>query len=114
MIQHNATDQDAEAPELSQAQFQALSALGSGSTITDSARVAGVDRTTIHRWLREDVHFQAAWNRLRAETRSEVAVRLNHLAGTALDSVQGSLEAGDARAELHRMEDARSDVPIAF
>ena len=99
-MQQNATDPEHSGHELSQPQVKALSQLGGGATITAAAKTAGVDRTTVHRWLREDATFQAARNRLHADMRREAAARLDHLAETALSTLQNALEAGDARAAI--------------
>ena len=54
--------------------------MSSDSTVTAALAAAGVDRTTVHRWLREDHAFQAAWNRIRREQEREVLARVDHLA----------------------------------
>ena len=99
-MQQNTTSSDSSDPEVSPTQMRVLSALATGTTISAAAEAASVDRTTVHRWLREDACFQAAWNRLRLEMRREVAARLDHLAEAALNTVQGAMEAGDARIAL--------------
>ena len=48
---------------LSPTQIDVMAALLSGKTIKSAADQAGVDRSTIHRWMREDWDFQAARNR---------------------------------------------------
>src|SRR5438046_1747190 len=64
-MQQNATP----AGTLSGTQERALTMLLSGKSITDAATAAEVDRTTVHRWLKEDFGFQAALNRGRRELR---------------------------------------------
>ncbi len=96
-MQQIATDSGVESHELSPTQQKALSALGEGATITAAADAAGVDRTTVHRWLRDDFAFQAEWNRLRAEIRKDNVARIEHLADSAFDAVRTAIEAGDAR-----------------
>lgn len=40
--------------------MDALTALLSGKSIPDAARVAGVDQSTVRRWLRDDASFREA------------------------------------------------------
>jgi hypothetical protein len=54
------------AAELSPTQTAALESLLSGTSITDAAAAAGVDRTTLHNWPRKNFVFQAALNRGRS------------------------------------------------
>src|SRR5262245_44514608 len=54
-------------PPLTPPQETALAALLLGKTVTAAAQTAGVDRTTIYRWLKEDFDFLAALNRGRQE-----------------------------------------------
>jgi len=68
--------------------------------IRDAASVAGVARTTIHRWQREDYPFQAALNRLRRDQEREVESRLGRLVHDALGTVEAAVAAGDVRAAL--------------
>ena len=46
-------------PGLSPTQLIALECLLAGQSMIDSAAAAGVDRSTLHRWLRNDFNFQA-------------------------------------------------------
>jgi transposase-like protein len=54
--------------ELSGAQEKAIEALLAGKSVTEAAIAAGVDRTTVHRWLK-DVRFEVALGRARRELR---------------------------------------------
>jgi hypothetical protein len=53
--------------EVSPAQALALKALLSGKSIVEAAAAAEVDRTTVHRWLRDDPAFIAEYQTDRAE-----------------------------------------------
>jgi hypothetical protein len=97
-MRQNATDQSGS--ELAPNQLRALSALATGSTVTAAAEHAGVDRTTLHRWIREDSGFQAAWNRLRGEIRRELTARLDLLGDAALGAVQTAILGGDTHVAL--------------
>jgi hypothetical protein len=83
-MQRNATEARDEPSKLSPTQQQALAALLAGSTVTAAADAEGVDRTTVHRWLRSDYDFQAAMNRARRELRDATASRLYDAAKRAL------------------------------
>jgi hypothetical protein len=94
---HTPTDDDSQ---LSRSQLDALGALGTGATVTEAARRAGVDRTTLHRWLRRDYAFQASWNRMRRELKREVESGVERLASAALKAVEDAIAGGDIRASL--------------
>ena len=47
--------------DLSPKKIRALEALLTASSVTDAAKMAGVDRTTLHRWLSDDSQFRAAY-----------------------------------------------------
>ncbi len=55
---HSNSDQ---CPVLSTPQLQALEWLANGGSITDAAQFAGVTRSTLHRWLKEDPDFLTAY-----------------------------------------------------
>ena len=69
---HSSTDPAEDPPDLPPVQLRALASLARGSSVTDAAGAAEVDRTTLHRWLREDTAFQAAWNSLRRDILAEI------------------------------------------
>jgi hypothetical protein len=77
-----------------------LKQLLAGATVTKAAMAGGADRSTVHRWLREDAVFQAAYNAARRDLSREVEARLPHLAEMALETVQAAVEKGDVRAAL--------------
>ena len=54
----------------------ALAALSRGSSVTDAASDAGVDRTTVHRWMRSNHEFRAGINRARLELATSVRRRV--------------------------------------
>ena len=71
----NRTDPRTE-QKLGARQTRALAELLGGSTVTSAAKAAGVDRSTVHRWLREDFTFQASLNAARRDMQREVGHRL--------------------------------------
>ena len=93
-------------PEASQSgltavQTEALSALLSGETIKAAAELAGVDRSTVHRWLRDDWHFQAARNRGIEAIQAATITGLQALAQSALEAVQKSIRDGDQQTAIN-------------
>ena len=96
-MKRNGTPQNAT---LEPAQITAVEALLAGKTVTDAAAAAGVDRATVHRWLREDYPFQAAINAGRRELRDATYGRLERLAVKAADCLEKAIEGGDVKAAL--------------
>src|SRR5688572_15901053 len=89
---------------LSAAQIHALEALLRGQTVTEAAKVAKVDRSTVHRWQREDFDFQAAFNRGRMELVSAMQVRVMRMAARAVEVVEEAIDGGDARAAMQILD----------
>ena len=73
---HNAT-------ELTVSQCSAVAALVVSSSVTDAASRAGVDRSTVHRWLADDPRFVAALNQAKRD---------------ALDAIRSQVRAGASEA----------------
>ena len=92
---HDATDDTLTTPQL-----LAVSVLVAGDTMTAAAEAAGVDRSTVYRWLRDDFAFQAAVNAGRHELQEEIRGKLFRLAVDAADTVAAAIRAGDARTGL--------------
>ena len=85
---------------LSPSQEKALAVLLAGKTVTDAAAAAEVDRTTVHRWLKDDFGFQAALNRNRRELREAMQARLMGLAEKAAECVERSIEGFNSKTAL--------------
>src|SRR3954470_11486988 len=85
---------------LTPAQEGAVAALLAGKTVTEAAAAAGADRTTVHRWLKDDFAFLAAYNRGRREMREALQGRLMALADKAVGAVESAVAAGDGKAAL--------------
>ena len=78
----------------------AVSALLDGRNTADAADAAGMDRPTLHDWMRDDADFIAALNGGRRRLRDAADTRLLALAGKAMDCLERAVEDGDARAAL--------------
>jgi hypothetical protein len=81
-------------------QLAALTALLAGRSVTAAAAQAAVSRSTLHRWLRNDWAFQAAYNRSKRELLETAQARLLELADAAITTVQDAISNGNSRAAL--------------
>ena len=81
-------------------QLAVLERLLVGESVAKAAEAAGIDRSTVHRWQREDYAFQAAYNRRRRELYEAAQTRLLALAEEAADIVANAVRGGDTRAAI--------------
>src|SRR3954468_12715879 len=81
-------------------QDKAIELISSGKGLKEAAQEAGVHRSTLHRWFKEDPKFVAAWNAWRAHARRAAASRLLGIADRAVQVVGEAIEAGDAKMAL--------------
>ncbi len=86
--------------ELTAAQRRAIQRLASGQSATDAAAAAGVHRQTVHRWLRDDPAFRAAFHAWQAAAADHARARLLALADAAVTTVAAAVAAGDTRTAL--------------
>ena len=85
---------------LSPPQRRAIEKLTAGDTVIDAAKAAGVTRSTLHRWLKDNPHFAAAYNAWQEESIAIARGRLVALTGDAVGAVATAIRAGDSRAAL--------------
>ena len=81
-------------------QLKVIECLLVGRSITGAADEAGVSRSTIYRWFRDDSEFMAAYNmerRLQYETTSR---RLVALSEGAVTCIEQAIQSGDIRTAL--------------
>ena len=83
---------ESTAREVTSKQAQVISALAHGSTVTDAARLAEVDRTTVYLWLKTDALFVAGSNRERQERQHALRARLGELVPEALNGLTDLLK----------------------
>jgi hypothetical protein len=86
--------------QLPPAQLQVLQGLLSGESVSGAAKAGQVSRETVHRWLREDFKFQAAYNRGRREILEEIQDALLVTARDAMEKVAEAVRSGDVRVAL--------------
>ena len=97
--------------ELTEKQEGAIVALVSNPSIGVAAEAAGVGRTTLWRWLKED-DFRTAYMSKRREALSQATARLQQLTGEAAE-VFGSVM-NDPKASAHpRVMAARAVFELA-
>lgn len=103
-MRRNATVSDAvepsSVPELTAAQQLVLSALLAGKSITDAAAAGGVDRSTVHRWMKNDFTFIAELNAGRLRLRDEAGSRLLAVASRAAETIEQAIIGGNVAASL--------------
>ncbi len=95
----NAT-QNEEPEILTPQQIAALERLLAGETVTATAEAVGIDRSTLHRWLREDYLFQALLNQAKRELADATRVRLLRAADKAAEVVGNAVDQGNLNAAL--------------
>jgi transposase-like protein len=92
------------ADNLAAHQQATLELLVTGKSIAETARSAGVSRMTIHRWLKHDPVFRAAYNQWHEQLRESCRSRLQAMTDKAADALEKALEAGDARSALQLLK----------
>ncbi len=86
--------------DLTAAQRRAIGRMASGESATAAAAAAGVHRQTVHRWLREDPAFRAAFHAWQAAAAEHARARLLALADAAVTTVAAAVANGDTRTAL--------------
>jgi hypothetical protein len=94
-----------------------MEALLAGKSIVDAATVARVDRTTIHRWFRDDAAFIAEYQTDRAEMVGRIRRELAALGQDAVETLRESLAQGAPpelrlRAALALLKMLGADYPV--
>ncbi|HTM49973.1 MAG TPA: SEC-C metal-binding domain-containing protein [Bryobacteraceae bacterium] len=89
LVQQNSSDSTLI---LSPTQAQVAAALARGQTITAAAQQAGIHRTTVHHWLRNDPRFEAAVHSARREYAQTVNDDLLELTARALLTLRRLLD----------------------
>lgn len=83
---------------LSHPQRQALDLLARGRSIRSAAREAGIGRSTLYRWLRDDPEFIGAYNLWNDELIESARARLASLINAAVDAMGRAIRKGDPRS----------------
>jgi AcrR family transcriptional regulator len=89
-VHHNSSDSDTN--HLSPVQAQVIAALAQGRTATDSARDAGIHRTTIHHWFRTEPQFKTAFQEAQREYVETLQDGMRDLAARAVETLRNLLD----------------------
>lgn len=93
------SDKSGQNQELSAAQLNAIAALWAGQSITDAATAAGVQRQTVHAWLRQ-AQFVIVLNTGRAELWEAQQNALRALGDKANSVLETALDSKDMALAL--------------
>src|SRR5882762_8589150 len=85
---------------LSAAQRAALTAISAGRTIRDAARAAGVDRSSVHRWMRSTQAFQVAMEEAQLVAQAACEASIAGLGEKAVEVLRLALDRGDVRVAI--------------
>jgi transposase-like protein len=94
------TQQNSTQSTLTPKQIEVIEALASGASVTDAARRAGVDRSTVYLWMRDDDNFEAELSLARRECADTMRARLRELAEDAVKAVRELMTGTDVSAAV--------------
>jgi transposase-like protein len=99
--------------ELSSSQQEVILALLVCRTFTAAAKKAGVDRTTVYRWIRQDNSFRRELAKARREALAETTARLQRLTKTAVIQL-GKIIKDDEAPAASRVTGIRTTLDFAY
>src|SRR5438552_1211246 len=92
-VHHNSSESDTISDtNLSPVQAQVIAALAQGRTATDTARDAGIHRTTIHHWFRTEPGFKTAFQEAQREYVETLQDGMRDLAARAVETLRNLLD----------------------
>ena len=106
-MSQNATDSK---KPLTERQLAALPYLAITPSVAEGAKMARVDRSTIHRWMRDD-EFRRELERVRSEAASLAHIELQGMMLKGIEVLSASMSDPDANLRLRA---ARSTLSIAI
>jgi hypothetical protein len=89
-IQQNSTDST-----LNPKQIEVIEALASGASVSEAAKRAGVDRSTVYHWTKDDNEFVGQLTVARRECADTMRARLRELADDAVKTIHEILGGTD-------------------
>ena len=100
--QENATltRPDPAGVSLTPEQRTAIEWMTAGETALAAATAAGVNRTTVYRWMKSDPQFQAAYNAWQNDVLATAKARLVAATDVAVTAVVNGMARGDAKTAL--------------
>jgi len=94
------TRQNSTESTLTPKQIQVIEALASGASVTDAAKRAGVDRSTVYLWMKDDDNFEAELSLARRECADTMRARLRELGEDAVKAVRELMTGTDVSAAV--------------
>lgn len=85
-------------------QNAALEELVRGKSVPETAKAAGVNKTTVYRWIKNNPKFLAEYNIWHEEMEQKTRSRMLGMLCKAADAVEVALEEGDAKLGMRLME----------
>lgn len=92
------------AQTLDAAQHRVLWLLTHGQSITSAAKLGGVTRMTVHRWLKSDAKFQAAYHAWRQVLLESAQTSLMATLDQAVQTIRKAIADGNVAAALKLVE----------
>lgn len=89
----------------------ALESIAHGSSIKAAAKSAGVKRQTVHRWIKSDPDFAAAYNAWEREALDSAHARALAITDAAFDVIDAAIRNGNLNAALHVVKAAGALAP---
>ena len=89
---------------LRQAEHAALGELVRGKSVRESAKSAGVGKSTVYRWIKNNPKFLAEYNIWHEEMEQKTRSRMLGMLCKAADAVEVALEEGDAKLGMRLMK----------
>jgi hypothetical protein len=90
---------------LSPAQQAILGILADGHSYQEAAQRAGINRTTLYRWMTREPLFRAAYNAYQKESRDSVRHRMLKISDDAVVAVGGAVRHGDEKLAYRLLKD---------
>jgi AcrR family transcriptional regulator len=85
-------------------QQAAIEGMMSGKSVPESAKAAGVNKSTVYRWVKSDPKFMAEYNIWHEELEQQARSRLLDILHKATAAIDAALEAGDSRLAMQLLK----------
>jgi transposase len=89
------TQQNSTDSTLNPKQMEVIEGLARGASVSEAAKRAGVDRSTVYHWIQDDREFEAQLTLARRECADRMRARLRELADDAVKTIREILGGTD-------------------
>jgi transposase-like protein len=96
------TRQNSTESTLTPKQIQVIEALASGASVSEAAKRAGVNRSTVYLWRRDSRDFEARLTLARRECADNMRARLRKLEDDAIKTIRETLRGRDIPPGVRR------------